>query len=227
MNIKDYETRKPNSNSEYFNSLNDEQKKIYLNLVEKYNNLVLEFLDREYNLKDVDDYFANSSLGYREVEKENCDIYQGMAKNKYKYFYLRSNIYVERFSKDEVDYLNNINEYNDDVKNFIKSTIMKVATETGLDNNVYITNYGPQSPSYFADSNEIIVGFRINDLYRFKGTDEEFMKNMEDKLFDKAAKLDDLYTDFLCNNRELKFKVLEYNKFSVVPVQKVEELKVL
>ena len=227
MQIKDYETRNPNRNEEYFNLLNDEQKELYLGLVEKYNNFVLEFLDKEYNLKDVDNSFADSPLGYKEVEKEDCDIYQDMAKNKYKYFYLRSNLYIERLSKEEIEYLKNINEYNDDVNNFLKSTIMKVATETGLDDKTYTTSYGPQTQTYFAQSDEIVIGFRENDLYRFKGTDEEFLKNREDKLFDKAEKLDDLYTDLLCNNRELKFKIIEYNKFSVVPKQRIEELKVL
>lgn len=226
MNIEEYDTRNPKGNYEYFNNLNNNSKEIYLELVKKYYNLVLEFLDREYNLKKIDDKFVNSPLRYKEVELDDCDIYQSLSKKKYKFFYLRSNIYIERLSKEELEYLNGLEKYDDSTNSFIKSTIMKVATEAGVSNNIYTTNYGPDSTNYFARSDEVIIGFREDEFYKYPDQTSEKWNELNDKKkYDTRKNFNDLEFE-LYNNDGIKFKVIEYNSFSVVPKQKIEVLKI-
>ncbi len=227
MTIKEYETRTPKSNEEYFNSLNEEEKKEYINLVEKYNNLLLEFLDKEYNLKEMDDRFLNSPLKYKEVEIEDCDIYQSMAKKKYKFFYIRSNIYIERFSKEELSYLKSITNYDEKVNEFIKSTVIKVATESGESNDHYTISYGSDTPAYFAESNKVVLGFRENRFFVYPNQNsKEWNKNDELKLYETQKNLDELDLR-LYKNKGIRFNEIEFNEFSVIPKEQIEELKIL
>ena len=80
----------------------------YLNLYNIYNNLLIQFLMKEYSLINVDNELAKRKDEFKEVSYEDKDMYQKSSTGYLKYFYLRNNIYIERLSVEERDFLNKI-----------------------------------------------------------------------------------------------------------------------
>lgn len=225
MNIEEYETRIPKENFDYFNQLNIDLKEKYLDLMIKYYNLVLEFLDKKYNLKEIDEKISKSPLRYKEVDNKDCDIYQKIAKNKYKFFYLRSNIYIERLSKEELHFLNNIKKYDGKVTEFVQNTIKKVATEAGLEKSFENINYGPDSINYIGSTSDVIIGFRENEFYKYDGqTNEEWNELNNKKKYEIRNYLNELQMK-LHNKDGIDYKIIIYNDFSVKPINKIETIK--
>ena len=90
------------------NIRSDEGMQEYLILYNTYNNLLIQFLMKEYSLINVDNELAKRKDEYKELSYEEKDMYQKSASGYLKYFYLRNNIYIERLSIEERDYLNNV-----------------------------------------------------------------------------------------------------------------------
>ncbi len=167
ITILDYETRLPNSNQEYFNNLSNVSKQEYLNLYLLYYNLLYKYLIPKLNLKQYDNMLLNSDNIFYQVSLENMDLYQRIGSNYLKYFYLRNNLYIERLTKEELDFLkkkllSNNNELDQETTTFIENTYQKVMLENTKD--ITNINYGPDNYSFYKPSNNIIIGVRVDDL---------------------------------------------------------------
>lgn len=107
ITIKDYETRFPKKNLEYFNNLNDLEKEEYLKLFQKYHTLASKYLIRKFNLIKFDNSLKNSANKFLIVKENDMDLYQFLCKDQLSYFYLRNNFYIERLNEEELEHLKN------------------------------------------------------------------------------------------------------------------------
>ena len=217
ITISDYETRFPISNQKYFDNLNNDGKQEYLNLYLLYYNLLYKYLIPKLNLKQYDNMLLNSDNIFYQVPLENMDLYQRIGSSYLKYFYLRNNIYIERLTKEELEFLkkkllSNNTELDKETIVFIENTYQKVMLETP--NNIVNISYGPDSYNFYKPSNNIIIGVRFDNYYK---KENESDSEWNDKYNDRIYELE-IVTKFLAKRLE-DFKVpcsiIIYNDFSI------------
>ena len=153
------ETKIPYDNKEYFDSMSPESQESYLKLYSLYNNLLIQYLIKKYNLNLYDEMIQNSKRNFKKVDTKDMDIYQYTSSKYLNYLYIRNNIYIEKLSKEELLYLSNTKEildYNNE--QFIEKTYKKVIFE-----NEY-TMYGPDNSKYLKKPNTLIIGLRCKSI---------------------------------------------------------------
>ena len=159
ISIELYELGSYSNNKKYFKSLTNSSKKEYLYLYKKYSDMLYKYFIKKYNLDEIDNFFINSKHNYKETNTNDLDFYQYLSKKYLKYLYIRNNIYIERLSDIEKEFLKNIKEFDLD---FIKNTYLKVILEDNDLNSKTNTFYGEDNPVYLKPSNAIIIGFKYN-----------------------------------------------------------------
>ena len=70
------ETKIPYDNKEYFDSMSPESQESYLKLYSLYNNLLIQYLIKKYNLNLYDEMIQNSKRNFKKVDTKDMDIYQ-------------------------------------------------------------------------------------------------------------------------------------------------------
>ena len=182
ISIEQFETRFPNNNMEYFEKLSDGEKEKYVYYFSKYYNLLLLYLINKCELKTLDDSLVNSKNSFINIKEEDMDLYQYLSSEYLKFLYLRNNIYIERLNTTGLNYLNNIdlNNIKEEDMNFVKGTYQTLINED-LQKEVK-TNFGPMDSNYFADTNSVIIGLRIQDYKANDGIDLDRMNKMEFEL---------------------------------------------
>ena len=218
MTEKDYNTIFPSSNLEYLNSLTGTQKDTYLILNGLYRSLLNQYL-KQLVLGNYDKILSSSDLSFVPVATEEQDFYQYYSNNDLKYYYVRNNIFVERLSDEELNYLksriitNNFTLQSEDVT-FVRNTFSKVIKEEDIDGKAYVTNFGPDSSTFHAQSNSLVIGFRYDEF------------NLNDMTEEKWAQNNNKQREFLWNfNNQLEMdlkqklnipvSVIEYDEYSI------------
>ncbi len=206
----------PNTN--YYKNLNDKNKQLYLNLYLLYSNLLYKYLIPKLNLNTYEKMLKTARNHFESVKVEDMDFYQYLAHDYLKYFYIRNNLYIERLTKEELNFLNNklLNnniDLDNETINFISKTYSKVIAERlDLDNTK--VSYGPDSYSFFQDSKALVIGFRFNEYYL---EDNETEEEWDNKYDNREFELDNI--TFLLKktlgNFEVKGVVVRYDDFSV------------
>lgn len=185
-----------------------------------YYNWLLKYLCQELNLKKYDNLLLNSELRFKTVSLENMDIYQYLSFNDLKYFYVRNNLYLDNLSNEEINILINYSinhdyDYNEEKKNFVKSTYQKVIFDDILgDNSVISINYGPESESFFAPNNAVVIGLRYDELYNIGMTDDEW-DELHDLQIDELINIMSLFNEETKNKLSAPHQIIMYNDFSI------------
>ena len=216
MNFVDEELlllERPNIRKEC-NIKSDEEMKKYLLIYSVYNKLLVEFLIEKYYLKEVDKELEKRKDSFPEVTSSEKDLYQSLSEGYLKYFYLRNNIYIERLTNEQLNYLFSIYQSNNleltpQNRQFISDTYLKVILENPTEKGINI-NYGPDNIKYYKPSNSIIVGVRYNQFQNLS-SDENTFSSLEDKLH--------ILTNFLeyriKKESDIPFNIIEYNEYSI------------
>lgn len=206
------ETKIPYDNKEYFDSMSPESQESYLKLYSLYNNLLIQYLIKKYNLNLYDEMIQNSKRNFKKVDTNDMDIYQYTSSKYLNYLYIRNNIYIEKLSKEELLYLSNTKEildYNNE--QFIEKTYKKIILE-----NEY-TMYGPDNPKYFKKPNTLIIGLRCKSIDLNNDSDDELDNFLSQQQYLKLF-IPELSRQL--NERNLdSIEVIEYNNSSVVKKQ--------
>lgn len=215
----DYETRFPKSNNRFIESLDAISMNTYLSLYSMYSSLLENYLINKLSLKDYDDMIKDSGLNFIDIDFNEMDIYQRAYSNELSYIYLRNNIYIERLSIEEKEFLNDIlyevvKPTDSEIDNFIERTYKKVLFEN-INNNgdVLMTNFGPESGNFMVPNNALVLGIRY---------DEFNQANMDDSTWDKNNKEQIKFLlnieDQLINNSNLDIQVyiIKYNEYSII-----------
>lgn len=212
-----FSLRFPNNNKDVLNNLNSEEKDIYLKLYSTYSCLLTQYLMNKLTLKECDNVLSNYKIDFPTVSERNMDIYQYLSSNFLKYFYIRNNIYLERLSQEDKQYLNNIYTNEDfeltkEKENYIERTYLNIITEEQNATNHYI-NYGPDSSEYYKPSNAIIIGVRFDEYFNSMAEDwpQKHLEQLEIindliEIIEKTAKK---------LNLPVKVCVINYNDFSI------------
>ena len=109
----------------------------------------------------------------REYDKVNKEEY-----DKLSFVYLRNNLYVERLSEDEQNYLIEKAQddeivYDDKADEFVKKTFKRVMLENGGEEDTVNVFYGPDNGNFMYPNNAVIIGIRYDDYYQAEGESPE------------------------------------------------------
>lgn len=209
------------NNSDYFNSLSPEEQEKYFSLNNLYRVLLNEYVSLF--LGKYDKELTDSDLGFKTVPLEKQDFYQYYSNGVFNYYYVRNNIYHERLSDTDLDYLQrravngDFSLTNEDMQ-FIARTFSGVIEEQTSSSNIdYDINYGPMSSSFIASNKALVVGFRY-DQFCLDGIDREQWaltnNNQRSFLWDFNTKLQ----SELCESLPGTVKLIEYDDYSVKPL---------
>lgn len=216
ITINDYDNRFPKLNEEYFNSLSDEEKQTYLKRLEIYHNALINMIIKSLDLKKLEDSINNSKNEFKPINNDKKDLYQLMSSDKLKYLYLRNNLYIERLSEEELKVLDN--NKNEEVYPLVQDTFKNIIDDYPGKN--MITNYGPNTDSFYAKSSNLIIGIRVDDDYFPNGSNKlELITNREFEL--------DFLKSFLESkikkNLDIEGTVIHYTKNSIKLLNSIEE----
>lgn len=206
------ETKLPYRNKEYFDSMSLESQENYLKLYKLYNNLLVQYLIKKYDLNLYDKMIKDSNRLFTKVDTNDMDIYQYVSSKYLDYLYIRNNIYIEKLSQEELLYLSSTKELLDsNNEQFIEKTYKKVIFE-----NEY-TMYGPDNSKYLKKPNTLIIGLRCKSIDLNNGSDDELDNFLSQQQYLKLF-IPELSRQL--NDRNLdSIEVIEYNNSSVVKKQ--------
>lgn len=200
--------------------------KFSLNMYWTYRKLFTEYIIQKIELVKYDEELFKSELNFLPQIIEKMDFYQYFSNNILKFFYLRNNIYIEKLNEMEIQYLKGKTEKEDEELDenaiqFIEKTYKKIIQEDVLNNGkTYTVMYGPDSKSFMASNNSIVIGFRY-DEFNYNGLNDlqwnelnnkqreflfEFLNNMKQKIK-------------LCI--DVPIEIIKYNDFSVDRLKKL------
>ncbi len=218
---ENYDTRFPKTNKKFVDSLDEESKELYINLYYAYSVLFNQYINVLLNLKEYD----NELKDLNPVKDENMDIYQYLSKDSLKYIYIRNNIYVERLSDEEKEFLmkciSDINEMPSvDVYNFIKNTYRKVIFENiNNDGSICAINFGPLTQRYIFPNDSLILGIRYDKYANSSISDEEFKNKYTSDLF-KVTNISKKMSNELKEKLDIPIFVAIYDDYSVESIKK-------
>ncbi len=223
INIKEIKKATIN-NQKIIDSMTRDEQRNYLLKYNMYRGLFTKYILEKINLRDYDEQVKNSGLKFEITKEEDMDIYQYFSSDELKYFYIRNNIYIEKLNEKEEKYLQEkINDKNceldDDTKKFIENTYKKVIFEDVLKNGeVYIMTYGPDSRTYMAPNNALVIGIRYDEFADQGLNDEEW-----DELHDKQIiYLGKLFTNMYSQLKEclnIPISIIKYNEYSIKQIK--------
>lgn len=217
--MKNLQNLFPRTNSEDYEKMPDDLKELYIVLNCQYRDLFIDYFIRKLDLKEYDDKIKNSKFNYKKLERKNMDIYQATCADKLDYFYVRNNFYIERLDEIEKSFVYNCigNKLNtpDLIKDrFIERTFRKVIFEDVMHNGeVCTTNYGPESPRYYAYNNSLVIGVRHDEFNEAELSEEDEIEKM--KFFLNICKEIEMN---ISEKIQTPVNVIKYNDFSIKPV---------
>lgn len=222
LNFDDLNTAYPKSTNIELSSFLEDERKEYLSLYNLYRRLFSEYIIKKIDLKLFDEKIVNSELGFTPLSNEKMDIYQYFSSDELIYLYIRNNIYIEKLTKEQVKFLKQrIKSKNftldKEAEKLIEDSYQKVIFEDLLqDGKKYNILFGPDSKSFLAPNNSIVIGFRY-DEYNKDGLDDGawFEKHISQIKFLKEI-FDEMQEVF---NEKLPegTKIINYNDMSIIP----------
>ncbi len=209
-----------NSNVE-LEKMDSNQLELYLQMYTVYRELLSKYLIHLLDLTTYDNEIKNSKLQFKQIEISNMDIYQKFDSDKLNYFYLRNNIYLERLSSEEYNFLYNKMlsghkfDLDEETIAFIENTFKKVTFED-VNRNGYITNtnYGPEILEYIVPNNSIIIGFRY-DVFNIQYENDQdwsiYLKKQQVYFNELVQKIEKKCRDLNLEN----IRIIKYDDWSI------------
>ena len=226
LNLDDLSTIYPKSVKTSINNLTAKDKSEYLSLYNFYRSLFTEYMIDLLDLKLYDEKIKNSEFGFKPVDMQDMDIYQYFSSDELRYLYLRNNIHLEKLTKSQADFFRkrlqagNL-ELDDEAKKMIFSTYPKAIFEDIANNGEKrMILFGPDSQSFFASNDSIVVGVRYDEFHDNGLDDDEWFRNN----MNQAQFLNDLTSQM---NEDFDKKmpsgvtIIQYDDTSIVP--RIEE----
>lgn len=216
INEDDYKLRFPNSNAQYFESLNEQQRSIYLKVLSLYYEWFSLYVNDLLGLKEYDNFLESEN--YKAVSEDNMDLYQKQSSKILKYMYIRNNIYVEKITNEELQFLrtriqNKQFEYDEQAREFIEKTYKDIIIEDCVGKDVS-TNYGPLSERFLIPNGTIVIGTRYDEYYQEENeTKEEWTKKYNEKSNQLSFMIDLINAKF--SQQSINAKIIKYDDFSI------------
>lgn len=220
INLDEYSTRFPKLNEKFIQTLDAETLEIYFNIYAVYSKMFRKYVIDLLNLKEYDMELSNSNLNYPKVQDDNMDIYQYFTKDDLNYFYIRNNLYIERLSDADKEFLHKLyvgqlEITDDESKKFIKRTYEMVIFENiANDGSLADINYGPNDIYFIAPNNSIIIGVRY-DMFNLNGMSDEEWNQLHDKQIVNLDNEVDKLRSYIEKNIDVPVDVIVYDDYSI------------
>lgn len=168
LNEEIYSTRKSVNDRIKIDNMTKDAKEFYFSIYSLYMDLFYMYLVKKTNIIQYDNQLNdNNFVPVEDIEK---DFYQMFSNKFLKFFYIRNNLYIDRLSNVDIDFLgnkllkNNFN-FGEEEEKFIERTYKKLIFEnvTGDYNPNFNINFGPNNPKFYAPVNSLVVGIRYDD----------------------------------------------------------------
>ena len=192
----------------------DDEENLYFKLLNKYKKLFEEYLKEKLPLELIDDNMKKSDLKFVPIKKEDMDFYQITSTMNLDYIYLRNNLYIEKLSKEDLDFLSKKDSLDEESKEFIKRTYQIVINPYENDEKRIIF-YGPENEKHLCDSTDVVLGIRYNEFEQNGMSDDEFQKNFMEQLR-LIAQVSTLLEIASPNELGSEVKVIQYNELSIM-----------
>jgi len=219
LNEENLKTIYPNTGIK-LQELVQEEKKEYIEQYNIYRSLFVEFIIEKLDLKNYDEELEKSELRYLSSNIENMDLYQYFSSDELKFFYIRNNMYIEKLTEEERNWLNerikNKNyELDNEAKEFIEDTYEKVIFEDVLrDGSKCITLFGPDSSNYLAKNDAIVIGINY-DEFNLNGLNDDEWSELYFKQSANLYSIIEKMRSEMKNKIDIPVEVLKYNMFSI------------
>ena len=201
--------------------LKNEQKNDFLYLYSLYYYWLINYLIVKVKINDYDNMVGNDKNHFLPLTDDNKDVYQLLTSNLLKFFYVRNVMHIDRLSQDEINNMfmlsnQNNQNFNKEQYNFIDKTINKVIVDyDNIDEKGIEINYGPDSDSFFAPNDALVLGFRF-DEFNLNGMNQnewlinrleqyQFLENLFPKMEKEISK-----------KINMPCKIIQYNEYSVI-----------
>lgn len=219
-----YRTIFPKGNLEYFNSLDVASQRDYLQLNALYRRLLNEYIGN-IGVNKYDDRLSKSELKFVPISDTAKDYYQYYAGTSHKYYYVRNNVYIERLANDDLEYLKERlmsgDSLTDEDFTFVERTFKCVIDEQfEVKNADYNVNFGPNSSTYYAPHNALVVGFRY-DEFNLNGMTDSAWRDNNDKQYEMLETVEDELQSELSDKLEIPVQVIQYSDLSIKPIQDI------
>lgn len=217
----DLETIFPNTGEILIDEQSEQSKKNYISLYNLYRGLFTQYIVDKLDLEKYDNLITRSGLNFQETDPEYMDVYQYFTSQNIKYFYIRNNIYIERLDEEELNFLKNklIKQemvMDDETISFIEKTYQKLIFEDFLKNGEKcMIQYGPDSSSFFARNDSIVIGVRYDEFADTELSDKEWERlnyMQSDFLYSLIKKMNGYFK----GRTEVPIYILKYDDMSVI-----------
>jgi len=212
-----------NINSQYLNSLNyelifekglgtDNLNDKYFKLLNSYKSFFEQYVKEILPLELIDKNMKGSDLNFDKIKDEDKDFYQSTSTMNFSYIYLRNNFYVEKLSLEDIEFLMSKNEFDNDVREFIKRTYKNIINPYEEEKTVF---YGPENQGYMCNSTDVVIGIRYDEFEQGTLSDSEF----EERFFNQKRLVKQLSTVLEIagpSQFNMNIRCIHYNEFSVV-----------
>lgn len=212
-----YESRDNYRDELKVNEMPENAKEYYYLLYSYYNQMFIKFLIKNTNIKNVDESIEKSSLKFGIINEEEKDFYQTLSID-FKYLYLRNNLYLYRLTEEENNFLkkcllNDKDDLDKEIEEFIKLTFRKVIYEDVQSNENINVNFGPRESNRFAPKDSLVLGVRYNS--KENGLDgKEWYENYKRQQEFLNTALVDLSKN-ISDNLKCNCRIFEYDEYSI------------
>ena len=132
-------------------------------MTDKYRIIFFRYLYKKLDMEEIEEYLISNNVGYISDEKLMC--YEEKICHRYaKYFYLLNDIDLSMLKEDELAVLRKIKEddmIDNKIIDYLEKTYQKVFFSDSRGLNKY---YGAISPLYMAKDNQIVLGFKRDEM---------------------------------------------------------------
>ncbi len=194
----------------------DAEMREYLQLYNTYKDLLIQYAMKQYYFGDLDQKISEDyGDTFIPVADDEKDLYQYSANGYLKYYYLRNNVYVERLSEEDKQYLLSLKDTSLTAENaeFIARTHLSIILEDASIEGCYVA-YGPNTLDgrFYKPSNAIIVGVRHDE---FKELPEDDVVNLLATRRGKLALANDFLEYCVRANLGIPFYAMIYDEYCV------------
>lgn len=148
------------------------------NLLKKYNDFLIQYVIKKYNLKSYDNELEKIGL----IKDLEYNEYMKKASKYLNYLFIRNNIYIQNLGSDEINELNSYNEFNEKTYNFIEKTYLNVIKKNSESKGMVF--YGNLVKKNAADVNQIVIGA----YYNHNSNKKSEFDNIINKLSNESGK---------------------------------------
>ncbi|MDR2569167.1 MAG: hypothetical protein LBD23_02565 [Oscillospiraceae bacterium] len=217
---RDFKHLSPKNSTFSFFDISPDLKDYMLLNISLYRKLLVDYLLKITNIRLYDKQLLEEK--YLQIPTEAMDMYQYFSQNELHYIYLRNNIYIERLTDIEKDFLaKKIETENFDLdeesQKMIESSFRRVIFEDELGNGeIFSSDFAPDSSTFRASNDSLVLGIRYDEL-NLNGMDSNAWGRYHDEKMRNLYLLSDKIENEIAQILNMPVEVFIYDDYTVTP----------